>query len=206
MVDRSLVDQGFLDYLNFAAPACPVNTKLARAAKRDRVVITVPLGQACPPGYTSSHLSGLPPNNLNTICEINTPTTEQISSFAPLAYSFMECARGRTPTSGLVCDYCKCPPGSGRVDPGCPPQNMACMVCPNDFVPNTPLPPSVYIPGPAMAPVPGPAMAPVPGPDMAPAPEPASVSELPIWAIILIIIAVFGVVGGLIYAGIKMSQ
>jgi hypothetical protein len=41
---------------------------------------------------------------------------------------------------------------------------------------------------------------------LAPAPAPATKSELPMWAIILIVIAVFLLVGGLIYAGIKMSQ
>jgi hypothetical protein len=38
------------------------------------------------------------------------------------------------------------------------------------------------------------------------APAPVTKSELPIWAIILIVIAAFLVVGGLIYAGIKISQ
>jgi hypothetical protein len=35
----------------------------------------------------------------------------------------------------LVCEYCKCPRGSGRVDPGCPVQNMACIPCPEDVPP-----------------------------------------------------------------------
>jgi hypothetical protein len=43
-------------------------------------------------------------------------------------------------------------------------------------------------------------------PASVPAPAPATKSELPMWAIILIVIAVFMLVGGLIFLGIKMSR
>jgi hypothetical protein len=46
----------------------------------------------------------------------------------------------------------------------------------------------------------------VPAPVLAPAPAPATKSELPIWAIVLIVIAAFMLVCGLIFMGIKMSQ
>jgi hypothetical protein len=64
---------------------------------------------------------------------------------------------------------------------------MACAGCPVAFTQGTPI---TTTQAPAQAPV----------------PAPATKSELPMWAIILIVIAVFMLVGGLIFMGIKMSQ
>lgn len=33
-----------------------------------------------------------------------------------------------SPSPAMVCKYCDCPP---RVDPGCPPNNAACVACTN---------------------------------------------------------------------------
>jgi hypothetical protein len=212
----SSVDQGFLNYLNFAAPECSVNVALASAAKQTNTIKTVPLGQECPTGYTLNRpeASSLPANTLNNICQINTPSSDQLTVMNPLADRFFACAMNRSPKTApsLVCEYCKCPRGSGRIDPGCPPQNMACAAgCPMEFTPGRPMPEPALSLSPMMAPAPAltplpvltPASSPTPSPVMAPVPES---SELPTWAIVLIVIAAFLVVGGLVYAGIKMSQ
>ena len=190
------IDQGVLDSLNFILPGCSINRDVARIAKQTGAMKSVPLGQQCPAGYTASH--GLPGNNtINRLCEMNNITDAQRIPLEPLLPQLTECLvrAPSAPAPPLVCNYCACPP---RVDPGCPPQSIACHAdCPVAFTPGIPIVPPT---APAQAP------ASVPAPVLAPAPAPATKSELPIWAIILIVIAVFGVVGGLVYAGIKMSQ
>ena len=154
------IDQGFLDYLNLAAPGCSVNMALARAAKQTNAIKTVPLGQQCPSGYTQGrpNSSGLPPvSTINNICVISTPNTSQEAAVLPLSTQFMTCLQQRSAK-------------------------------------------------PASVPVPAPIQAPTPVPVPSPVPAPATKSELPIWAIILIVIAAFLVVGGLIFMGIKLSQ
>ena len=194
------IDQGILDYLNFAIPGCSANQDYARVLKQTGITKSVPLGQQCPAGYNPAPNYGygeLPINTMNTICGRNTPPTPaELSVIGPALSSLATCATQRRPSAPappLVCEYCKCPPGSGRVDPGCPPQNMACAGCPVAFTPGIPIVPQT-------APAQGPAAV------MSPAPAPATKSELPIWAIILIVIAAFLVAGGLIFMGIKMSQ
>jgi len=185
------IDQGVLDYLNFAAPGCGVNQEYARVVKQTGFTKSVPLGQQCPAGYRAYQPSaeGLPANTINQICIINTPNEAQNAAALPLAMRWSECVSRRpsAPAPPLVCEYCKCPPGSGRVDLACPPQNTACAVCPVAFTPGIPIVPPT-------------------APASVPAPAPATKSELPMWAIILIVIAVFMLVGGLIFLGIKMSR
>ena len=192
------IDQGILDYLNFAIPGCSANQDYARVLKQMGIMKSVPLGQQCPAGYNplpKDGYDGLPMNTMNTICNRNTPPTPaELSVMGPALSSFATCAtqrRSSAPAPPIVCEYCKCPPGSGRVDLACPPQNTACAVCPVAFTPGIPIVPPT---APAQAPAP------------APAPGPATKSELPMWAIILIVIAAFMLVGGLIFMGIKMSQ
>lgn len=197
------IDQGVLDAMNFAVPGCRANQDYARVVKQTGILKSVPLGQQCPAGYNpvnNDGLDGFPINTMNTICGRNTPPTPaELSVLAPAINSLATCAtqqRPSAPAPPLVCNYCACPP---RVDPGCPPQNMACAAgCPVAFTPGTPITPSQ---APAQAPV----LA--PSPVLTPAPGPGPVqSELPMWAIILIVIVVFGFVGGLIFMGIKMSR
>ena len=184
------IDQGILDYFNLATPGCSVNQEYARAMKKTGITKSVPIGQPCPSGYTvyQPTKEGFPANTTSQICNINTPTNEQNAAVFPLAMRWSECVARRPSAPApppLVCNYCACPP---RVDPGCPPQSIACHAgCPDAFAPATPITPAS-----------------VPTPMTAPAP--VTKSELPIWAIILIVIAAFLVVGGLIYAGIKISQ
>lgn len=177
------IDQGVLDYLNFAAPGCGVNQEYARAMKKTGLAKSAPIGQQCPSGYRAYQptAEGFPANTINQICIINTPNEAQNAAAFPLAMRWSECVSRRpsAPAPPLVCNYCACPP---RVDPGCPPQSIACHAgCPVAFTPATSITP-------------------------ASAPAPAPKSELPMWAIILIVIAVFMLVGGLIFMGIKMSQ
>jgi|688.fasta_scaffold02914_2 hypothetical protein len=187
------IDQGVLDYLNLVTPRCSVNQEYARVMKQTGIAKSVPLGQQCPSGYTAYQPTkeGFPANTINQICTINTPTNEQNAAVFPLAMQWSACVTRRpaAPAPPLVCEYCKCPPGSGRVDLGCPPQNMACMGCPVAFTPGIPIVPPT-----------------APVAVMSPAPAPVTKSELPMWAIILIVIAVFMLVGGLTFMGIKMSQ
>lgn len=178
------IDQGVLDSLDYIIPGCSINRDVARIAKQTGAMKSVPLGQQCPAGYTVSR--GLPGNNtINRLCEMNNISDAQRIPLEPLLPQLMECLE-RAP---LVCEYCKCPPGSGRVDLACPPQNMACAGCPVAFTPGIPIVPPT-----------------APAPVLSPAPAPATKSELPIWAIVLIVIAAFMLVGGLIFMGIKMSQ
>lgn len=181
------IDQGLLDYLNFAIPGCSANQAYARVLKQTGFTKSVSLGQVCPAGYNpapNDGSDGFPINTMNKVCNRNTPPTPaERSVIGPALSSLATCATAPAPP--LVCEYCKCPQGSGRIDPGCPVQSIACRDCPVAFTQGTPITP-----------------APAPAPVLTPAPK----SELPIWAIILIVIAVFGVVCGLVYAGIKMSQ
>jgi hypothetical protein len=188
------IDQGILDFMNFAVPGCSANQDYARVAKQTGILKSVPLGQQCPAGYNpapNNGSDGFPINTMNTICGRNTPPTPaELSVLAPAINSLATCV-SRSPSAParpLVCEYCKCPPGSGRVDLGCPPRITACPVCPVAFTPGTPITPS-------QAPTQAPVLA--PSPILTPAPGPGPVqSELPMWAIVLIVIVVIMFVGG----------
>ena len=184
------IDQGVLDSLDYMLPRCSVNRDIARIVKQNGALKSVPVGQPCPTGYDIVTEREVPRNNIiNTLCTYKNPTDAQRISMEPLIPQLMACVAGAKSAHAppLVCNYCACPP---RVDPGCPPQSIACHAgCPVAFTPATQITPAS-----------------VPAPVLAPAPAPATKSELPMWAIILIVIAVFLLVGGLIYAGIKMSQ
>ena len=64
------IDQGVLDYLNFATPGCSANQDYARVLKQTGITKSVPLGQQCPAGYKPLPNDGydvLPMNTMNTI-------------------------------------------------------------------------------------------------------------------------------------------
>ena len=257
--------RGGLNAFEFALPGCSSNREYARVAKQNGGMLTVPVGAPCPTGYKVS--TEIPGNGtVNTLCDSDNISPSDRLAYQSLASQTRDCylrtyggmlspaqsaALARAPAQSsalappLVCEYCKCPRGSGRVDPGCPGPQVACANCLEDYVLQvTPIPPSSPVPGPTMTPIrppplvcehcacppgsgrvdpgcppnamacipcsmqltPAPAPAPAPTPGPAPAPGPETKSELPIWAIILIVILVFLVAGGVVYQGIKMSQ
>ena len=86
----------------------------------------------------------------NTVCDTPVPapvtTPPPVTTSSPVPAPAVSFRAAPVPASSpvpaptrnvtdLVCEYCKCPSSSGRIDPGCPPNSMACVGCPEDVPP-----------------------------------------------------------------------
>ena len=129
MATPTPVDQGLLSILNSNLPGCEFNTRVAQWYGSTGAAKSVPKGMACPSGYTAVPAQSYMASDATyQSCGKNSATDVMPQSYADGLRACQN--RSTVPTSNLVCEYCKCPTGSGRVDPGCPPNNMACVGCP----------------------------------------------------------------------------
>jgi hypothetical protein len=130
------IDAGILSILNSKLPGCEANHDYAEYVSVTGVNKSVPLGTPCPDNYLPIPDSNrLAFNNTYKMCGLISanPPPPQNNLVSRMQACMNASAPGPAPTSNLVCEYCKCPEGSGRIDPGCGPNNMMCAGCPQEI-------------------------------------------------------------------------
>ncbi|BAT22098.1 hypothetical protein AR679_gp072 [Yellowstone lake phycodnavirus 1] len=131
------IDGGILSILNSKLPGCEFNTRVAQWYSSTGVAKSVPRGMACPTGYTAVPAQSYMASDAGwQACGKNSATEQMPQSYADglrACQNLSSPAPTPAPTSNLVCEYCKCPQGSGRIDPGCGPNNMMCVGCPPEI-------------------------------------------------------------------------
>jgi hypothetical protein len=146
--------QRTLDFFNLVKPGCQANTDLAAIHTRYGIIKFPYPGQPCPQGYNSNpNAFGGPFPNFPNVCMRATPSSQQeVQDLTNITPRIAACYNSTPPPlpvpppNNLVCNYCSCP---RRVDPGCPPQTMACAQgCPTDFPLPTPAPVASFGPAP----------------------------------------------------------